>query len=335
MARVVTFGELMLKLSPEGYLRFTQAGRYIASYGGSEANVAVSLAAYGDDAAFVSKLPEHDIGSNGVSALRARNVDTSMIIRGGERVGVYFAEKGASLRPGQVIYDRKNSAIALSKVSEYDWKRILEGADWFHFSDITPALGGEMVTVCAMALMTARSMGIKTSCDVNYRRKLWSRKKAGEVMSGLLGYVDLCMIGLDAAEDMFGIKPDEGLQGKDRLVSAAGKLAERFGFQAVAMSMRSGSTASFNTLSGMLYTDKKAYFAREYGVDIIDRIGGGDAFDGGLIHMLANGAEPGKAIEFAVASDVMKHTIEGDFNYAALGEVTELAEGGSTGGIRR
>lgn len=331
MARVVTFGELMLKLSPEGYTRFTQAHRYNATYGGSEANVAVTLAGYGDEAAFVSKLPEHEIGENGVSALRERNVDTSFIIRGGERVGVYFAEKGASLRPGQVIYDRKNSSIARAKAAEFDWERALEGADWFHFSDITPALGGEMPLACHMALMTARSKGIRISCDVNYRRKLWSAKKAGEVMSGLLEYVDLCIIGLDAAKDMFSIEPDEG---GTPFESVAGKLTERFGFKAVAMSLRKGTTSSFNTLSGMLYKDKKAYFAKKYGVDIIDRIGGGDAFAGGLIHALANGWDEQKSIEFAAASDVMKHTIEGDFNYAAEAEVIALAEGAG-GGIRR
>ncbi|MBO4979143.1 MAG: sugar kinase, partial [Clostridia bacterium] len=208
MKRIITFGELMLRLAPEGYLRFVQSDRYGATYGGGEANVAVSLANYGMDAAFVSKLPAHEIGQAGVNSLRKFGVDTRFITRGGDRVGIYFCEKGASQRPSKVIYDRANSAIALATAEDFDWAKIFEGADWFHFTGITPALGDNVAAICLEACKMAKKLGLKISCDLNYRKKLWTREKAGQVMAELMPYVDVCIANEEDAGDVFGIKAE-------------------------------------------------------------------------------------------------------------------------------
>lgn len=340
MKKAVTFGELMLRLAPENYLRFVQSEKYEATFGGAEANVAVSLANYGLNAAFVTKLPAHEIGQAAVNSLRKFGVDTSYIIRGGERVGIYYCEKGASQRPSKVIYDRAHSAIAEALPDEFDWDKIFNGADWFHFTGITPALGGKTADICLEAVKKAREKGITVSCDLNFRKKLWSKEKAGEVMGEICKYVDYCIANEEDAKDVFGIQAENsditgGKLDRDGYVDVAKKLTERFAFKGVAVTLRESKSAFDNDWSGMLYTDKKAYFSKKYSVHIVDRVGGGDSFGGGLIFALLSGYEPQAAIEFAVAASCLKHSIEGDYNMVSLSEVLALAGGDGSGRVQR
>ena len=339
--KVVCFGEIMMRLNPEGYKRFAQADRFEATYAGGEANVAVSLANYGDDAAYVTAVPAHEIGQNAVNALRHYGVDTSMMLRQGPRLGVYFCEKGASQRGSKVIYDRAGSSVALSKRSDYDWNKILDGADWFHFTGITPALGGELPEICLDALKAAKEKGITVSCDLNYRGKLWSREKAGEVMSQLMPYVDVCIANEEDAKDVFGIAAENtdinsGKLDKEGYISVARQLTERFGFQYVAITLRGSISASDNNWSGMLYDGKQAYFAKNYLIHIVDRVGGGDSFGGGLIHAMHKWqGDCQQIIEFAEAASCLKQTTEFDFNLCSEKEVLALAGGNASGRVQR
>ena len=340
MGRIVCFGEIMMRLNPEGYLRFKQAGRYEATYAGGEANVAVSLANYGHDAAYVTKIPAHEIGQCAGNELRRYGVDTASIVRGGERLGVYFVEKGASQRGSKVIYDRAGSAIALAKRGLFDWKKILMGADWFHFTGITPALGGELPDICLDALKACRDMKIPISCDLNYRAKLWSREKAGQVMSELMPYVNVCIANEEDAADVFGIHAENtdiqsGKLNQSGYVSVARQLRDRFGFEKVAVTLRGSISANDNNWAGMLYADGEAFFSKNYLIHIVDRVGGGDSFGGGLIHALLKGFSPQEAIEFAVAASCLKHTIEFDFNLVSENEVLALAGGNASGRVQR
>lgn len=340
MKRVITFGEIMLRLAPEGYYRFLQADRYGATYGGGEANVAVSLANFGMDAAFVTKLPKHEIGEAGVMVLRKFGVDTSLIARGGDRVGIYFLEKGASQRPSKVIYDRANSAISLAERSDFDWERIFDGADWFHFTGITPALGDNVAEICEEACKAAHRLGITVSCDLNYRKKLWRREKAGEVMDRLCRMVDVCIANEEDASDVFGISAEHtnvsaGELDRDAYREVARKLAERFGFKAVAITLRTSISANDNKWAAMLHTDGEYYFSRSYDVHIVDRVGGGDSFGAGLIYSMLMGYDPASSIEFAVAASCLKHSIEGDFNVVGVDEVEKLASGDGSGRVQR
>lgn len=338
--KAITFGELMLRLAPENYLRFLQAEKYQATFGGAEANVAVSLANYGIDAAFVTKLPEHEIGQSVVNSLRKFGVDTSLIVRGGDRVGIYFCEKGASQRPSKVIYDRANSAIALAKTSDFNWNKIFKGADWFHFTGITPALSDNVAKICLKACEEAKKKNITISCDLNFRKKLWSKEKAGEVMGELCKYVDYCIANEEDAKDVFGIEAENtdissGKLDKEGYVSVAKKLTERFNFKGVAITLRESLSANDNNWSAMLYTDNKAYFSKKYAMHIVDRVGGGDSFGGGLIYSLLNKKDPQTAIEFAVAASCLKHSIEGDYNMVSVKEVEALAGGNASGRVQR
>ncbi len=338
--KVVTFGEIMLRLAPEGYYRFVQADRYGATYGGGEANVAVSLANYGIDAKFVTKLPEHEIGQAGVNALRRFGVDTSDIARGGNRVGIYFLEKGASQRPSKVIYDRAGSAIAAAAAEDFDWEKIFDGADWFHFTGITPALGGELPAICMEAASAAKKLGLTVSCDLNYRKKLWSREEAGRVMGQLCQYVDVGIANEEDASDVFGIKAEDtdvasGKVNHEGYKSVARQLAERFGFSKTAITLRESISANDNGWSAMLYTDGSYYFSKKYPIHIVDRVGGGDSFGGGLIYACLQKYEPQETIEFAVAASCLKHTVEGDFNMVSVDEVKKLAEGDGSGRVQR
>ena len=341
MSRVITFGEIMMRLNPPGYLRFLQTNTFEATYAGGEANVAVSLANYQNDVAFVSKVPEHEIGQNAVNALRHYGVDTSLILRGGPRLGVYYCEKGASQRGSKVIYDRAGSSIALAKREEFDWEKIFEGADWFHFTGITPALGGELPAVCLDALKAAKGKGLTVSCDLNYRGKLWSREKAGEVMGTLMPYVDVCIANEEDAKDVFGIAAENtdinsGRLDREGYVSVARQLTERFGFQAVAITLRGSISASENNWSGMLYQDGEAYFARNYLIHLVDRVGGGDSFGGGLIHAMRKWPDdPQQQIEFAVAASCLKQATEYDFNLCSEKEVLALVGGNASGRVQR
>ncbi len=340
MKKAVTFGELMLRLAPEGYLRFVQAEKYQATFGGAEANVAVSLANYGIDAQFVTKLPTHEIGQSAVNSLRKFGVDTSKIVRGGDRVGIYYCEKGASQRPSKVIYDRAYSAIAMAKKEDFDWDSILDGAEWFHFTGITPALSDEMAEITLEACKAARAKGITVSCDLNFRKKLWSKEKAGQVMGEICKFVDVCIANEEDAKDVFGIEADGsditgGKLDRDGYISVAKKLTDRFGFKAVAITLRESKSANDNDWSGMLYTGGQAYFSKKYSIHIVDRVGGGDSFGGGLIYSMMNGAEPQAAIEFAIAASCLKHSVEGDYNLVSVAEVMTLAGGDASGRVQR
>lgn len=340
MKRIVTFGEIMMRLNPEGYGRFVQAVKFEASYAGGEANVAVSLANYGNDAAFCTKVPAHEIGQCAVNALRHFGVDTSAMVRGGPRLGVYFVEKGASQRGGKVIYDRANSAIALAKREDFDWNAILDGADWFHWTGITPALGGELPEIVLDALKKCREKGITVSCDLNYRGKLWTREKAGEVMSRLIPYVDVCIGNEEDAADVFGIHAADsdvstGRLNQEGYISVAKQICKRFGCKKVAITLRGSLSASDNNWAGMLYDGEKAYFSKNYLIHIIDRVGGGDSFGGGLIHALLKEWQPQQVIEFAAAASCLKQTIEHDFNLVSEAEALTLAGGNASGRVQR
>lgn len=338
--RIVTFGEIMLRLAPENYLRFVQADRLEATFGGAEANVAVSLANFGEDVAFVSKLPTHEIGQSAINSLRKFGVDTSFVARGGERVGIYYCEKGASQRPSKVIYDRAGSAIATATGDDFDWDKIFDGAKWFHFTGITPALSDTLAGIVLQAVKSAKEKGITVSCDLNFRKKLWSKEKAKEVMSEICKYVDVCIANEEDAKDVFGIEAENtdiesGKLNEQGYVSVAEQLVDKFGFKAVAITLRESISANDNYWSGMLYTDGKAVFSRKYAMHIVDRVGGGDSFGAGLIHSLLAGKNATDAIEFAVAASCLKHSIEGDYNMVSKEEVEALANGNASGRVQR
>ena len=330
----------MLRLNPEGYLRFVQADKFEASYAGGEANVAVSLANFGDEAAFVTKVPAHEVGQCAVNALRHYGVDTRYMIRDGVRLGLYYVEKGASQRGSKVIYDRAGSAIALAKREDFDWDAILDGADWFHWTGITPALGGELPEIVLDALKKCREKGITVSCDLNYRGKLWSREKACEVMGRLVPYVDVLIANEEDAKDVFGIEAAgtdimSGKLNKEGYVDVAEQLTKRFGCKAVAITLRGSISASENNWAGMLYTGGKSYLSRNYLIKLVDRVGGGDSFGGGLIHAMMQGMEPQDVIEFAVAASCLKQTIEHDFNQVSEKDVLSLMGGNASGRVQR
>ena len=340
MSRIVTFGEIMMRLNPEGYRRFLQADRFEVSYAGGEANVAVSLAQYGMDAAFVSRVPAHEIGQCAVNALRRYGVDTRYMVRGGERLGVYYVEKGASQRASKVIYDRAGSAIAKAQAAEFDWDAIFDGADWFHWTGITPALGGDLPEICLQACQAAKAHGVKISCDLNFRKKLWTSEQANAVMAKLMPYVDVCIANEEDAKDVFGIEAegtdiDAGKLNHDGYISVAKQLSERFGCESVAITLRGSISANDNDWAAMLYTQGKAFFSPTYRVHIVDRVGGGDSFGGGLIYALLSGKAPQDAVNFAVAASCLKHSIEQDFNLVSPAEVETLAAGNASGRVQR
>ena len=338
--KVVTFGELMLRLQPYDYLRFIQADSFEATFGGGEANVAVSLANYGLDAHYVTKLPSHAIGQMAVNSLRKYGVNTSDITRGGDRVGIYFNEKGASQRGSVCIYDRAHSAIAEASREDFDWDAIFEGAEWFHFTGITPALGPNVVEICKDACKAAKAHGVKISCDLNYRGKLWTRAQAREAMTELCQYVDVCISNEEDAKDVFGIEAENtninaGELNKEGYKSVARQLMDKFGFEKVAITLRESKSAFDNDWSAMLYDGKDYCFSKLYHLHIVDRVGGGDSFGGGLIYSLLSGKSTQEAVEFAVAASALKHSIEGDYNFVTVAEVEKLAGGDGSGRIQR
>ena len=338
--RVITFGEIMLRLAPEGYYRFVQADKYGATDGGGEANVAVSLANFGLDAAFVTKLPAHEIGQAGVNTLRRFGVDTSFITRGGDRVGIYFLEKGASQRPSKVIYDRAGSAIAKATTDDFNWDAIFDGADWFHFTGITPALGDNVAEICLEACKKAKERNITVSCDLNYRKKLWTKEKAGQVMGELCKYVDVCIANEEDAADVFGIKAantdvTSGKVNHEGYKDVAKQLADRFGFKKVAITLRSSISANDNDWAAMLYENGEYFFSKTYHMHIVDRVGGGDSFGAGLIYASLMNYAPQETIEFAVAASCLKHSVEGDLNMVSVAEVKNLAGGDASGRVQR
>lgn len=338
--KVITFGEIMLRLAPEGYYRFVQAEKYLATYGGGEANVAVSLANYGIDAAFVTKLPAH--GNRPGGRKRPAPLWRGYLLhRPRRRPGrLYFVEKGASQRPSKVIYDRAGSSIAQASPADFDWDAIFDGADWFHFTGITPALGDTLAQICLEACKKAKEKNITVSCDLNYRKKLWSREKAGQVMNELCKYVDVCIANEEDASDVFGIKAANtditaGKVDHEGYKDVAKQLADRFGFQKVAITLRSSISANDNNWAAMLYDGSQYYFSKSYPIHIVDRVGGGDSFGAGLIYSCLNGFAPQETIEFAVAASCLKHAIEGDFNMVSVSEVQNLAGGDASGRVQR
>ena len=338
--KVVTFGEIMMRLNPEGYQRFVQADKFEATYAGGEANVAVSLANYGLAASFVTKLPANPLGESARNEVRRFGVSTDDIVWGGPRLGIYFVEKGASQRASKVVYDRAGSSIALAKRSDFNWPKIFKGAKWFHFTGITPALGGELPAICLDALKYCKAHKITVSCDLNYRGKLWTKAEAGKCMAKLVPYVDVLIANEADAADVFGIvgkgsDVESGKLDKQGYISVAEQLVRRFGCKKVAITLRTSLSAFDNKWAGLLYAGGKAYFSPEYLIHIVDRVGGGDSFGGGLIYALATGRKPQAAIDFAVAASCLKHSIEHDFNHVTVAEVESLAAGNATGRVQR
>lgn len=338
--KVVCFGEIMMRLSPPGMKRFTQAESFDVVYGGGEANVAVSLANYGLDSYFVTKLPANPLGDAAVNHLRRYGVRTDYIKRGGDRMGIYFLEMGASQRPSKVVYDRANSAISQVKPGEFDWETILEGASWFHVTGITPALSDQAADAALEAVKVAKSKGCTVSTDLNYRKKLWSPEKANKVMSELVKYVDVAIGNEEDAEKVFGIKaPDSDITAGELSIDGykyvAAELAKRFDFHMVAITLRESISASDNNWAALLYSGGEFFLSRKYPIHIVDRVGGGDSFAGGLIYSILAGKPTKDALEFAVAASCLKHTIFGDFNLVSVDEVETLAGGDASGRVQR
>ena len=331
MAKIVTLGEIMLRLSPEGNDRFIQSESLRIIPGGGEANVAVSLANYGHDAYFVSKLPKHEIGQIAVNGLRRYGVNTEFIARGGDRVGLYYAETGASMRPSKVIYDRAHSAIAEADPSDFDFDKIMEGAQWFHWSGITPAISDKAAELTKLACEAAKRHGVTVSVDLNFRKKLWTSEKAISVMRPLMKYVDVCIGNEEDAQLCLGFKTDaEGYYGIFK------GMMKEFGFKYVVSTLRESLSATHNGWKALIYDGKEFYQSKHYDINpIIDRVGGGDSFSGGLIHGLLTKETQGEALEFAVAASALKHTIPGDFNLVSVDEVESLAGGNANGRVQR
>ena len=331
----------MLRIQPADYYRFVQVDTMTTTFGGAEANVAISLANYGNQAFYVTKLPSHEIGQAAVNSLRKYGVHTEYIVRGGNRVGIYYNEKGASQRGSKCIYDRAGYSIQQAKPEEFNWKEILKDASWFHITGITPALGDNMVQASLEALETARSMGITTSCDLNYRAKLWTKEEAQNAMTKICSHVDVCIANEDDANDVFGIKSEgtdtiHGQLNTEGYLSVARQLKKKFAFKKVAITLRSSINANHNAWQALLYTDDNDYaFSNKYEMWIVDRVGGGDAFTAGLIHSLLRGMNTKNSVNWATAASCLKHTIIGDFNMVSEAEVDKLASGDGSGRIQR
>lgn len=331
--KIITFGEIMLRLSPDNNERFTQCHSFEAVYGGGEANTAVSLANFGVNASYVSKLPTHTIGQAAVNALRQYGVDTSMIVRGGDQIGIYFLEKKTSQRPSNVIYNRSGSAIALASEDDFDWDKIFADATWFHFSGIAPAISDTMAKITLTACKKAKEKGLTISCDLNYRSKLWSSEKANEVMTEICQYVDICVANEDDAVGIFSMDASKSDMEKNAYI--ASELMKRFPFKMVASVWRTETSITTFKLQSMIYTEGKAYYSKEYFMHILDYIGAGDAYCAGLIYSIIQGFDPQKAVEFSNAASCLKHTVSGDFNLVSVDEVTKLAFSESGNEVQR
>lgn len=340
MEKLITMGEIMLRLSPAGFGRFVQAEQYDAVYGGGEANVAVSLANYGHNVYFVTKLPANDIAQAAVNSLRRLGVRTEEIVRGGDRIGIYYMERGSAMRPSKVIYDRAHSSIAEAEVADFDFERIFDGATWFHFTGITPAISDKAAALTLEACKAAKKAGATISCDLNYRAKLWTPAKAQSVMRPLMDYVDVCIGNEEDAERCLGFRPDAdvnaGRTDADGYKEIFRRMYDTFHFKYVASTLRESYSASHNGWKAIIYNGEEFYESRRYDIaPIVDRVGGGDAFAGGLIHGLLTKASQGEALEFAVAASALKHTIAGDVNMVSVAEVEALAGGDASGRVQR
>lgn len=340
MKKIVTLGEIMLRLSTPGNKRFVQSDSFDAVFGGGEANVAVSCANYGHEVYFVSKLPKHEIGQSAINALRKYGVKTDYIARGGDRIGIYYLETGASMRPSKVIYDRAHSAIAEASATDFDFDKIMEGASWFHWSGITPAISEKAARLTELACQAAKRHHVTVSVDLNFRKKLWTKEQAQAVMRPLMQYVDVCIGNEEDAELCLGFKPDADVIGgktdAEGYKSIFAAMADEFGFKYVISTLRESFSASHNGWKAMIYNGKEFYVSKRYDITpIIDRVGGGDAFSGGIIHGLLTMKTQAEALEFAVAASALKHTINGDFNLVSEEEVKALAGGDASGRVQR
>ena len=339
--KIVTFGEIMLRLSPAGENnRFVQADQFDVVYGGGEANVAVSCANYGHEAYFVTKLPKHEIGQSALNALRRYGVHTDYIARGGDRLGIYYLESGSAMRPSKVIYDRAGSSIAEASVEDFDFDAIMEGADWFHWSGITPAISDKAAELTKLACEAAKRHGATVSVDLNFRKKLWTKEKAQSIMRPLMQYVDVCIGNEEDAELCLGFKPDADVEGgktdAEGYKAIFEQMKNEFGFKYVISTLRESFSASHNGWKAMIYNGEEFYVSKRYDIlPIVDRVGGGDSFSGGVIHGLLTKATQGEALEFAVAASALKHTIKGDFNLVSAEEVEALAGGDGSGRVQR
>lgn len=340
MKKLVGFGDYMLRLNPAGYLRFIQANQFEVNYTGAEANVCVSLAMMGIKTDFVTRLPDNDIAAAGIAELRKFNVGTDHIARGGERMGVFYVEKGASQRPSKVVYDRKGSSIATCSYEDFDWDTIFEGATNFHMTGITPALSKTIPEVCIKACKKAKEKGLIISCDLNYRKNLWTEAEAKACMTQIMPYIDLLVANEEDAEKVLGIKARDtdvtsGKLNREGYVDVAEQICQTYGTTMVAVTLRRSISASDNEWSAMLYTDGKAYFSKKYMIHLVDRVGGGDSFSAGLLYGLMNDYGPQEAIEYAAAASCLKQTIELDFNLSTADEVKRLMSGDGSGRVQR
>ncbi|MDR1544081.1 MAG: sugar kinase [Prevotellaceae bacterium] len=340
MSKIITFGEIMLRLSPAGNKRFLQADTFEMLFGGGEANVAVSCANYGHEVVFVTKLPKHEIGQAAVNSLRKYGVKTDFIVRGGDRTGIYYCETGAAMRPSKVIYDRANSAIAEANPADFDFDEIMKNADWFHWTGITPALSDKAAELVKLACKAAKKHSVTVSVDLNFRKKLWTKEKAQSIMRPLMQYVDVCIGNEEDAELCLGFKPDAdvaaGHTDAEGYKEIFKQMAAEFGFKYVVSTLRESFSASHNGWKAMIYNGAEFYTSKRYDIEpIIDRVGGGDSFAGGIIHGLLTKATQDEALEFAVAASALKHTVNGDFNLVSEEEVEALAGGDSSGRVQR
>lgn len=342
MKKVVTFGEILLRLASPGYTKLFQKDSLDATFCGGEANVSVSLANFGIKTSFVTKLPNNDVGIAAARSLNYFGVDTSDMVYGDGRMGLYYLEKGASQRPSKVIYDRTYSAIALSKRTEFDWDRLFDEAKWFHWTGITPALSDELAEICFEACKIAKKKGLTVSCDLNYRKKLWNSDKAKETMSKLMPYVDVCIANEEDADKVLGIKAEKtstenGVINKEAYIQVAQEICRTYGCKYVAFTLRKSYSASMNGWSGMLYCkdQDKAFYSKEYDIQIVDRVGGGDSFSGALIYGFLKYYDYQQRIEFAVAASCLKHSIEGDYNRITVEDVEGLIRNGGSGRVQR
>lgn len=340
MNKVIGFGDYIVRLNPPGYLRFTQAESFEINYTGAEANVLASLSWLGIETEFVTKLPENDIAKSGVAMLRKLGVGTRHIAYGGERIGVFYLEKGASQRPSRIVYDRKHTSIATASAEDFDWDEIMKGGSRFHFTGITPGLGKNMPLICAAACKAAKKHGLSISCDLNYRKSLWTPEEARETMAGLLQYVDLLIANEEDSEKVLGIKAKDtniisGKLSRDGYAEVAENICGAYGVKAVGVTLRESTSASDNVWSAMLYSGGKPYFSKKYHIHIVDRVGGGDAFAAGLIYGAEKGFGPQTQIEFAAAASCLKHTVEKDYNLVTVDEILFLMGGDGSGRVQR
>lgn len=330
MKKIVCFGEIMMRLNPLNKERFIQADNFAISYSGAEANVCASLANYFEDSSqiyFVSKVPANELGKSSIKTLRSQNINTEYVVQGGQRLGLYFLEEGASQRPSKVIYDRKNSSFAESSISDYDWDKIFEDCSWFHFSGITPALSENLAEICKIACKKAKEKNIKISCDLNYRKKLWTTEKANSVMSELFEFVDVCIANEEDVQNVFG------LQGSYE--ELAQKIIQKFSCKLVAFTLRESFSADKNIWSSLLFSKTETFKSEKYEIQIVDRVGAGDSFSGALIYALLNDYSNQNSLEFATAASCLKHSIHGDFNQVTVDEVLSLMKGNANGRIQR